>query len=201
MIDLSLSTHTRRIGEIVDMVLDARASQDYRAFVLTPADPIPARRIVYDDPNRRHNDYSSARWHQDAPTFARVKRVSNWGWLRRQAQGLTSDALVHPAVGVTFYVRQWRYSGARHLGMNGTGPLYADHQHHDPILIARLSDGRYFADAWADPSVLHDALSRWKNARGYLCDWQDADGMHDPPTCVIGGADWKTIPDMIARRR
>ena len=186
--DLSLSTHTSHIGAIVDLVLAAREECDYRAFVLTPADPIPPRTLGRAD--------GEAIWVQDAPTFAKVSRVSNWGWLRRH-----SGELVHPAVGTAFTVRTWRYGKSRSLGMGGTGPTYLPHERFSGcVFIARLEDGRYFADMWADRSVLHDALTRWRNARGYLVDWQET-GMSDPPTCAIGSADWKAIPATIKANR
>lgn len=196
MPDLTLSTSTRHLGEIVDLI-HARDC-DSRAFVLTPSDPIPSRRTVFDDSSRRHDDYSSARWAQEGPTFARIKRVESLGWLRRVTSGYSDPGLVHPMVGCAFYVRQWRYGKVRHLGMNGTGPLHATHERFDPIVVARLSDGRYFADQWADPSVLFDVLSRWRNARGYLCAWH---GIGFDVTGAIGGLDWKTIPGHISEHR
>lgn len=200
MSDLTLTSHTHIRGEIVNAVLSR--GDDSRAFVFTSADPLPARRIEYSDPNRRYNDHSSAQWVQDSPTFTAVKRVNHWGWLRRIAQGYSEPGLVHPHAGCAFEIIQWRYGKARHLGMNGTGPLYAHHERFNPIIIARLSDGRWFADQWADPSVMYDSLSRWRNAQGYLCSWQ---GIGFDVTAAIGGLDWKSISDhqtaYLARRR
>lgn len=201
MTDLTLTTHTRRIHEIVNTVLDANLAEIAPdAFVFTPAEPIPARRLAYPDAD-------TVVWEQDGPTFEKIKRVRNWGWLRKIAHGYGEPALLHPAIGTAFHVRTWRYQPSEQGNARRSGNRVIPHDrfgelmsYRDCIFIARLSDGRYFADAWASRSVLHDSLSRWRNAQGYLVDWQDL-GMHDPPTCAIGGADWQTIPTKIAEHR
>lgn len=63
-----------------------------------------------------------------ADTTDDPKRVQNWGWLRRIAQCYSEPALLHPAVGTTFYVREWRYRPSD-AGSGG----YARIQKFDPI--------------------------------------------------------------------
>lgn len=169
MTDLTLRTHTARHSAIVSAVL---SRDDHRAFVF------------------------------GADTTNDPKRVQHWGWLRRIAQGYSEPALVRPAVGTTFYVREWRYGPSRRLLSSGD-PSRDVHgltvEKFDPIIIARLSDGRTFADQWASSTVLFDALSRWRNAHGHLVDWELSPGIQ-VETCAIGGLDWAAIPAALAER-
>jgi len=122
------------------------------------------------------------------------KRVAHWGWLRRTAQGYSEPGLLHPAVGTAIYVREWSYGSC-----NPQSGGYVTTEKYDPVLIVRLSDGRTFADQWANSTVLYDALSRWRNASGCLVDWELSPGI-SVPTCAIGGLDWKTIPAALDER-
>lgn len=163
MPSLLLRDNQRLNSEIISAIL---AREDHRSFVFTPNE----------DPK--------------GPTFAKVNRVANWGWVRRIACGYGEPNLVHPIAGCAISVEQWRYGKARHLGMGSTGPLYAAHDTFDPIMIVRLSDGRIFADQWASADLLYESLSRWRNAGGYLASWR---GIGFDVTGCIGGLDWQTI--------
>lgn len=173
--DLSLSTITRQTIEIVNIV---RNDDKRNSFVFTPAEPIPTRKLLSNPP----------RWQQDDPTFSGIRTVANFGWLRRH-----SANIVHPLIGTAFTIKTWSYGEMRSGG-------YLDHEHYDPIFIARLDDGRFFAEQWSDPMVLWDSLNRWRNVSGCTVYWQSPVS-ESIATCAIGGADWKTIPDIIELHR
>lgn len=176
---MSLSEAVHQQGVIVDTML---SREDHDARVFTPANPLP-RRWLASNP---------ARWEQNGPDFTKVKTIRNWGWLRRLVSGdryLSTSGLVNPVVGTAFFVRTWRYVKSE----GRSTPMPVPTERFNPILIVRLADGRLFADQWADGMVLWESLDRWRNAQGYLIDWQSPI-MEGIPTCAIGGKDWDDIP-------
>lgn len=164
----TLTGAVSRIGAVVDLVRahDDQAGYNAGAFVI-PADPTrPAR------------------------------PVRNLGWLLAHRADLS-----HPMVGVAFTVATWRY-GKRTAPVGSWGYSPIDGRPHvgplpveafaAPILLAHLEDGRTYATAWADGSVLHQWLDR-PSFQGYLVDWNGR-GM-SAPTCPIGGADYAALAE------
>src|SRR3954447_505471 len=94
--DFTLTTQMHLLSAIVKEVRDRNET-----LMLTPNYPAPTRKLITVD--------GAARWQQDGDDFAKV-RVSGMRWLRRVAGGYNEPGLVHPAVGVTFYVLHRSYS-------------------------------------------------------------------------------------------
>lgn len=160
---------------------------------LTLKTAIKRQTAIVDAVLNRGNDHRAFVFAPNDNGVERAKRVQNWSWLRKQACGYYSPGLLHPVVGVTFSVHTWRYE-------RDSKRLPIPIEYFDPIFMARLDDGRVFADQWASTEVLYQALSRWRNARGYLCDWEHR-GTLSTPACAIGGLDWKSIEPTLAEYR
>jgi hypothetical protein len=105
------------------------------------------------------------------------KRVTNLGWILRH-----KDDILHPLQGVGFDVHGWSYRPTP------TPPIGVDY--FLPVMLAHLSDGRTYACAWQDASVLHGWLNR-PSFRGYLVDWCLTPS--GSSTCAIGGADYRQL--------
>ncbi len=115
----------------------------------------------------------------------RPKPVLNLGWLRRH-----HDDIEHPLNGTGFYVTGWKYGKpVTSLGY----PLAIDH--HDPVLIAKLDDGRFYGTRWADVTMLHEWLNR-PIFKHYIVHWDYSSsyGFAGPQTCAIGGKDYADLP-------
>jgi hypothetical protein len=108
--------------------------------------------------------------------------VKNLGWLLRH-----HNDVLHPVVGVGFYVKGWRYAP------NGTMPVPIEH--FNPVLIAALDDGRFYATQWADVTLLHEWLNR-PVFQHYIVNWDYSAsyGFAGPQTCAIGGKDYADLP-------
>lgn len=137
-----------------------------------------ALRVAAETTHRNHAVIMSA----DGET---VRTVRNLGWLMRHR-----SELLAPSQGPAFTIRGWRYAPR-------AGVLPVPVEHHGPVLLAHLADGRTFACTFADASVLFDWLDRPSfahlsatvNLRSYS---------RTPSTCAVGGLDWPAMSPSIA---